>query len=108
MNKNCYLYKYHGLKVESEILLPELKDTRFEGSADIKIALGKVPEHLEGKDIFRREGREASKDIFLFKPTLDIPVGRFLVKNGTSITAEAFPNGNFNFLKHLCSDSSIL
>lgn len=79
MDLNKYIV--FGLKVESEIELPELRETKFEKS-DVQIQLGKVPRHLN---------RVFDKGVLYESAPGDLiiklaAIGAFRVQNGNLIT----------------------
>lgn len=84
-----YQYRVYGLRVDSEIEIPELLPD-FEGNPDVSIILGKVPVTLpkyQVKGVFY----QAIKNDFLFR--MD-QVGAFRVCEGEEITVELIPDGN--------------
>jgi len=84
-----YQYRVYGLRVDSEIKIPELK-TDLKGSPDVKIKLGEVPLSLsdyKSKGVFY----QAIKDDFIFR--MD-QVGAFQVRKGKDILIEPQADGN--------------
>jgi hypothetical protein len=82
-----YQYRVYGLRVDSEIEIPELI-TDIKGDPDVKIKLGDVPITLtksNSKSVFY----QAIKNKFIFRME---QVGAFQVSKGSEITIEIFPN----------------
>jgi hypothetical protein len=79
-------YKIYGLKIKSEILLPELSAISEQecGHIDATISYGKVPKELKSP-IFKNKFFQISKSEFYFHI---IGVAHYYVTNGNSIVIE--------------------
>lgn len=87
-----FLYEVFGLRVESQVPLPELLPAEGGGEADVSIRLGDLPP-IEGERF----------DAFAVTPegaVLNVPkAGRYLVRNGKEIIVEQDPEGSERHLR---------
>lgn len=91
---SSYQYRVYGLRVDSEIKIPELNPDS-EGPPDAYIQLGEVPTELQDykyKGVFY----QAKKDDFIFN--MD-QVGSFRVKKGRDITLNPMSGANIELMR---------
>lgn len=89
-----YQYRVYGLRVESEIEIPELLPD-YEGNSKVLIRMGEVPEELPGYN-FKGVFYLAKPDDFIFR--MD-HVGAFRVSRGEEIVVEPLPEISMELMR---------
>lgn len=85
-----HYYWAYGLKIISEIELPEMLPHEFFEQPDLTIRLGAVPEDLSAPGSIREGDISINANEFLLR----IPIARYLAINGNEITVDVFPGAD--------------
>ena len=91
------MFKYwgFGLHILSEIEFPEFLPAEFE-TPDLTIAMGSVPEKLEGEDVVHKVRVSMSPTHYLQKV---LNIATYYVTNGTEIVIEAQPDADIKSIR---------
>lgn len=97
MAKKYQYYQYYafGLKIASEIPIPELQLCGEKSEPDLRVMIGKVPKEIEAA-IESRANYQAGKNQLLFHIK---NVGSYYIKNGNQILITPDPNGEIKGIR---------
>lgn len=90
-----YKYRGFGLRIESEIEFPELREERFENS-EIRILLGQTPSRLEGENVVEKVRVSASAGEYLLEVR---NVARYYVCKGQRIVVEPMAGADWESIR---------